>query len=348
MYQKEISKEKKAIIVFMLGLLYFFIDIMSVFLQPIILSCILAMMIHPIYAKLLVRLKNKKNLTAMIVTLSFIGLVVVPMALIITILIEQLYQIVGDLNLKETFSVVFSHESYVLYLKPVILEIENTINTKIDFLGLLTQLGKQAAQTIYSFSPSVLLGTANFIFDFGIMIVTFYFLLIEGPALVRVIFDISPLRETHERRLAIQFKKTIDASIHGYLLTSFAQALIATFFFKMSGFEVYVVLGVLTFFMSMVPIVGAAGVWVPIVVVLFFKDQTNLMILNLVGGIIVSIMDNFLKPIIIQGQIAIHPLLIFFSLFGAIQIFGPLGILFGPVITASLIAVIKIYREEFL
>ena len=66
------------------------------------------------------------------------------------------------------------------------------------------------------------------------------------------------------------------------------------------------------------------------------------------GAVVISGIDNIVKPLIIQERTKIHPLLIFFALFGGIKLFGPVGILFGPVITALFLACIRIYREDFL
>lgn len=149
-------------------------------------------------------------------------------------------------------------------------------------------------------------------------------------------------------RLAYQFTNTVQASVQGYLLTSLAQGVLAAIAFALTGIHSYVVLGVLTFFMSMVPVIGAAGVWLPVCVWLFLQGETGWGIFNLLyGTLIISGIDNILKPLIIQGRTHIHPLLIFFSIFGGIKLFGPLGLLFGPVVTAMLIATINIYRSEF-
>jgi predicted PurR-regulated permease PerM len=131
-------------------------------------------------------------------------------------------------------------------------------------------------------------------------------------------------------------------------VTGAVQGILAAIVFAIVGLKACVVLGVLTFFMSMVPIVGATAVWLPTCIWLFLQGQTWQGVVVLIGGVaLISLIDNFLKPLIMQGRIKVHPLLIFFSLFGGIKLFGPVGILFGPIITALLIAVIQIYREEY-
>ena len=100
--------------------------------------------------------------------------------------------------------------------------------------------------------------------------------------------------------------------------------------------------------MSMVPIVGATSVWLPMGVWFLIQGDThNGLIVLVYGALIISGIDNILKPLIMRGKVQIPILLIFFSLIGGMALFGPIGILFGPVITALFLACIRIYREEF-
>lgn len=344
----EIIREKKALILFLAALLIGFIYIMKPFLMPMILSAIIAVLFFPLYKVICNKTKNRCKISAFLTTLLVFFIIILPTAWVVAILINQIYNYIGTLDLKQTFSNFFSTEYYVAYIDPWIKEVETRLNTKINLLGVATDFGKELAKYIYSYSPSVLLGTANFVMNFFIMIVGLYFLLIEGPGLVKIFYDISPLRENHELRLSKRIKDTIDASVYGYLVTGLIQGVIAGIIFAFVGLDSFVILGTLTFFMSMVPIIGAAGVWVPACVWLFLAGQTwqGAVVLGS-GALIISTIDNFIKPIVIKGRAKIHPLLIFFSLFGGIKLFGPLGILFGPVITALLIATIKIFQEEF-
>lgn len=349
MYKLDLKKEKHSLIVFLLILLAAFYFLMRPFFYSLILAGIITALTYPLYDRLNRFFKNRRRLSALAMTFGLFFLFLLPSILVGSVLIDQIYDLVSTLNLQETFSDVFSHESYQKYITPWVLELETRFNIKIDLLALLTQAGKKAAGYFYRFSPKVLLGTFGFIFDFFIMIVTVYFLYLEGPKLFQVIMDLSPMRKTHELRLARKFTETIQATVYGYLVTSFVQGVLATVAFVVTGLKGSVVLGTLVFFMSMVPVIGATGVWLPVALWLFFKGEMGWGIFNVAyGALIISGIDNFLKPMIIQGKIKIHPLLIFFSLFGGIAFFGPLGILFGPVITALLIATIQIYRTEFL
>lgn len=344
----EIIKEKKSLIVFLLFLTVGFVYIMRPFIMPMLLAAILVTLFYPFYLKLKNKLK-KPRISALLTTLSVFFVLILPSIFVTTVLINQLYGFVGTLNFKDIFADLFLTDFYNQYLVPFIAELETRFQIKINIFGVLSEFGKQMAVYFYNYSPTVLLGTATFVFNFFIMIIGIYFLLLEGPTLLKIFLEISPLRETHDMRLFRRVKNTIDASVYGYLVTALVQGVIAAIIFSLVGLDSFVVLGTLTFFMSMVPILGAAGVWVPVCVWLFLQGETTHGVIVLIcGALLISGVDNFIKPLIIEGKTKIHPLLIFFSLFGGIAVFGPLGILFGPVITSLLLAAIHIYREEFI
>lgn len=347
MKSRDILRQRKALVFFLILLLIAFFYLIKPFLLPVILAVIITVLFYPVYQRILKAFGGRRKLAAFVSTLLVFVILVIPVSWIVAVLFNQLYGFVGTLDLKATFGRFFTAEFYVQYVKPWITQIEERFQVRINLLGVLTNFGKQVAHAVTSYSPAVLLGTATFLFDFFIMMFGIFFLFMEGPGLLKVFFDLSPLRETHERRLSGRVGEMIQATVYGYLVTSFVQGLIAWGIFAIVGIQTSVVLGALTFFMSMVPIVGAAGVWGPVCIWLFLQGLSWQGVVVLVGGVaLISGIDNFLKPLLIQGKTKIHPLLIFFSLFGGIQLFGPLGILFGPVITALLIATINLYREE--
>lgn len=344
----EIIKEKKSLIVFLVLLTVGFVYIMRPFIVPMVLAAIIVTLFYPVYLKLNSKFR-KQRLSALATTFIVFFVLIVPSIFLASMLINQLYGFVETLNLKDVYSNFFTTNFYNTYIVPFVSDLETRFQVKINIFGVLSEFGKQVAVYFYDYSPSVLLGTATFVFNFFIMMIGIYFLLIEGPALLKLFLVMSPLRETHDIRLFRRVKNTIDASVYGYLVTSLVQGVIAAIVFRIVGLDSFVVLGTLTFFMSMVPVIGAAGVWVPVCIWLFLQGETAHGVVVLIcGTFLISGVDNFIKPLIIQGKTKIHPLLIFFSLFGGIAVFGPLGILFGPVITSLLIAAIHIYREEFI
>ncbi|EKD52387.1 MAG: hypothetical protein ACD_62C00037G0001 [uncultured bacterium] len=347
MKSSELIREKRFIVILLLGLLLGFAYMIRPFLMSMLVAGIMAVVFYPLFNKLSVFLGNRRRMSALTMTIFILFMIIIPAGYVITVLIDQIYQYVGTLNLNELFSQLFTTNIYAEKIAPFLTDLEMRYQIKIDLFGMLTNLGKQVAGFIGSYSPSVLMGTAGFLFSFLITLVGIYFLFVDGPALVRLIFDLSPLQTRYQTRLARRLRDTLDACVYGYLVSGILLAFISSFMYGIVGIQAYVILGALTFFMSMVPIVGTLGVWVPVCVWLFSNGQVWEGVVVIVGGCVVAFIDYFAKPLIIKGKTQIHPLLIFFSLLGGIGMFGLLGVVFGPVITALMIAMIKIYQEEF-
>lgn len=354
-------RQKKSLIFLMLALFVLFGFLMRPFFKPIILASIIVILFYPVYSwlekkltPLLSRASGKHWLSPQYVssflsTLVVLVVLVFPSAWIITETVRQISDIINALNVQENVSQLLTAENYNLYVQPYLQRIESDYGIVVNLPKYATAMASWLTEVVSHAFPQIFIGTAGVVFNFFIMVVGVYFLFIEGPRLVRLAFDLSPLSVAHEKRLGRQFKNVIDATVLGYLVTSFVQGVLAAVMFKFTGLSSWVVLGAMTFFMSMVPIVGAAGVWIPVSLWFFLTGNYTGGIINVVwGAAVISGIDNFLKPIIIQGKTKIHPLLVFFSLFGGITFFGPIGIIFGPVVTSLLIASIRIYREEYL
>jgi predicted PurR-regulated permease PerM len=118
--------------------------------------------------------------------------------------------------------------------------------------------------------------------------------------------------------------------------------------YLIAGVPLAVFFGVLTGFCAMIPVVGAGLVWLPIGIFVFTQDTSWGIFLLVWGFFLVSLIDNFLKPILIGSRARIPILLIFCSIIGGANVYGVTGLLVGPILIAVLLAFITIYRESYL
>lgn len=347
MIQPVSKSERFSLGIFLLFQLFIFYFLMKPFIMLILLAATIVILSYKPYEYLNRLFKDRRRLSALLMTFLVFLILIWPLALLGTIFFDQIFTLLKDLNLRETFAQFYASEFYKGFLEPMFLRIEGYFGTKIDLLGYLNQFLKEAAITLSKYSPKVVLSTAHYLFAFFVMMITIFFLYVEGPKLFRLLLDISPMRDAHELQLVGQFKTTVRATLWGTLVTSFIQAILATIGYLICQVPIAFLLGVVTFFVSMIPFIGTAGVWVPVCIWLFFSGKVGYGIFLLIYGLlVVGLVDNIVKPLFIRGRNKNHPLLIFFSLLGGIALMGPFGIIFGPVITASLIATISIYREE--
>lgn len=341
--------EKKAFVVVLVVLGVFFLVLLRPVFVPLFLGAILAILLYPTYSFFLRVFRNRRYVASFFSTLLVFLILVLPFSLILALIVNEAFKLLSTMDIGGVAVLFTSQDLYQEYINPAVLFLEERFHLHVDLVGIASRFGGELARTLYKFSPDVLGQTASFLFGFFVMHVSLFFLFIEGGNVVRTILDLSPLKARYEEKLAGEFRNMIYATIYGYLVTALIQGILAGLGFWMAGVAAPLVFGTLCFFMSLVPIIGATSVWLPISVWLLIRGETGAGVLLIVWGVFfISMVDNIIKPWIMRGKAKIHILLIFFSLLGGITLFGPVGILFGPVITSLFLACVRIYREDFL
>lgn len=186
------------------------------------------------------------------------------------------------------------------------------------------------------------------IFGSLIMIIALYFFLLDGPNMINAIQGLSPLDDQHEKELVDEFGRVSRAVVVATLLSALVQGVLAGIGFYLCGFESVFLLTMLTTALALVPFVGAASVWVPASLYLYFvqNDMAAAIGLAIYGVAIISMADNVIKPLVLHGQSKLHPLLALLSVLGGVSALGPIGLLVGPMVVAFLQTLLKILQRE--
>jgi predicted PurR-regulated permease PerM len=169
--------------------------------------------------------------------------------------------------------------------------------------------------------------------------------------MLEAIIRISPLEEQHVRELAAEFDRACRAIVSATLLSAIVQGLLAGIGFYVCGLRSSVaLLTLLTMVLALVPFTGAAAVWIPVSLYLFFVQGSTVAAVGLAlyGALVVSTSDNVIKPIVLHGQSKLHPLLALLSVLGGIQALGPIGIVVGPMVVVFLQTLLKIIHRELM
>jgi predicted PurR-regulated permease PerM len=163
------------------------------------------------------------------------------------------------------------------------------------------------------------------------------------------LIQISPLEEQHVRELVSEFDRACRAIVSATLLSAIAQGLLAGIGFYIAGLRGSVaLLTVLTMVLALVPFTGAAAVWLPVSLYLYFYQGATWAAIGLAiyGAVIISGADNVIKPLVLHGQSNLHPLLALLSVIGGIKALGPVGILVGPMVVVFLLVLMRIVHRE--
>jgi predicted PurR-regulated permease PerM len=177
-------------------------------------------------------------------------------------------------------------------------------------------------------------------------IVTFY---MEGPRLLQVFANLSPMDDSYEGRLFDVFKEFATNLVLGSLATAVLQGIVASIGYLIVGVDGVIFFGLMTALFSFVPVVGTVLVWLPLSLAVGI-DSGWMWGGFLIGWSVVftGTVDNLVKPLFLRGSSNIHPLLIFLAVFGGLAWMHLPGILVGPVLVAFFLSLYTIYCEDYL
>jgi len=341
--------ERRTFIYFLFLLSLALLFLFKPFLMPIILAIVLVVLFYPLYAALLKLTRGHPYLASFLTTFSMTAFLFVPATLMASLVTHQLVGMVGSItNFIEQDAWTQQIDQWNVHFQTLLTQLEQTFQIQINLRGMATNAVKGLAVYVYQYSPSVVTQTFSFFLQAFVMLVVVFFLFVEGKKLYREFILISPLRDEHENELAAEMKGMIYAVVYGSFFTALVQCFLATLAFYFLGVPGFLVWGALTFLLAFVPIVGAAGVWIPATIILFLSGNTTQgIILAIYGTLIISGIDNVLKPLLIRGRSNLHPVILFLAIMGGLQWVGPLGILLGPVVVAVFLAALKIYKKDY-
>jgi predicted PurR-regulated permease PerM len=172
-----------------------------------------------------------------------------------------------------------------------------------------------------------------------------FFFLVDGDAMIRRARRFIPLEEAYKERLVNHLSGIARAIVFGTTMNALLQGLVLGIGFGIAGLPSPVVFGVLAALVAMLPVGGAALVWIPAVLWLFFDGRWGYGIFLVVWGAMMSLLDSFLKPLLISGRAPISTLVVFIGVLGGIAAFGAIGIIAGPLILSLVLALIEFAEE---
>ena len=225
----------------------------------------------------------------------------------------------------------------------------DTANPTDEEMDQLRNNLRSAAGPALELGGETMVLAGRVVFGVLIMIAALFFFLAEGSKMVEALIRISPLEEQHVRELVAEFDRACRAIVSATLLSAIVQGLLAGIGFYVAGLRGSVaLLMLLTMVLSLVPFTGAAAVWIPTSLYLYFYEGnlTAAIGLALYGALIVSTSDNFIKPLVLSGQSNLHPLLALLSVLGGLQALGPIGIVVGPMAVVFLQTLLKLLQRE--
>lgn len=218
--------------------------------------------------------------------------------------------------------------------------------TKMQLLSdeNLLAFQKKAATIV----PTILNSSANILSNFAVMFFLLYFLLVNGRETEKFLDRFIPLKDENIDMLGNETRNMIKANAIGIPVLAIIQGIVATIGYAIFGVKDFVLWGFLTGICSMLPVVGTAIIWVPLVLYLYAINKSGAALgLLLYAAIIITNVDYAARLTILKKLMNIHPLVTVFGVIVGIGLFGFWGVIFGPLFISYFIILVKIYINEF-
>jgi len=336
----------------LLALLYQIGVIFAPFLLPVLWAAILSHVTFPLHLRLTALLKGRETLSAALLTLGILALVVVPVGVLASRLIQEAgsaYDIItawvqagGAKQLPAMLATLPFGSAFQELLGRVFVSPE-------DLEFFLLQSSKTVSGFVVEqgagFAKNAFLLVANFL----VALVTLFFFFKDGARFLEGLYRIIPLEDGHKKKIIARLDQTITAVVKGTVITAIVQGLLAGLAYAALGVSGPVALMAITIVLAPLPFGGTALIWGPVALYLFWTAPLWKAIAMLVWGAgVVTTVDNFLKPMLIGQGAKLPVIFLFFSILGGLNAYGLIGLFLGPILLAILLTAIQIYREEYL
>jgi predicted PurR-regulated permease PerM len=315
--------------------------------SALLLAGVLAVVLAPLQRRLSRWLGGREGVAAGILVVAVLLLLVGPLLGLTAFLAKEATE--GVRFILETVR----SEGFTGLLEKLPGPLDGYANRMLAWLGDLgqfvqkhvTEHGGKAASAV----AAAVVATGSLVFDLVMMLIALYFLLVGGKDFLNWLDSVSPLRPGQTKELVAEFRKVAYAVIVATVATAAVQAVVAFVGYLIAKVPHPVFFATLTFFVALIPAIGAAGVCLFAALILLVTGHPYMsLFLAVYGVLVVGLIDNVVKPLLIKGELEMGGAVVFFALIGGIAAFGMVGLLIGPLAVASFLTLLRMYRRDFI
>ena len=305
----------------LLGLTVLSFFVVRPFLIALVSAFILSYLVKPIYTK--IESVSNKHISAILTIILSIGILIVPIILIGTSLVNQAQDSLDVTNIQSAI------DNKIASLK--IFERFNidVIELKERVLEIIISIAGKTVTQIPSIAISLL-----------IMVLATYYMLTNWSILVSKIKEFIPFK--NKEKLVVEISKASKQIIFGYMLIASLEFVVAAIGFYIAGISNYLLLPALISMLAFIPGMGPGLVWIPTTLIMFFTGNIFAGVVILITGLTISLLiETMLYGKIIGDRASIHPLIMLIGILGGVPLFGVFGFIIGPLILTYTIKILE-------
>jgi predicted PurR-regulated permease PerM len=326
-----------------------FVVVILPFYSAIFWAVILAVIFHPAHSRIEGLVGRRRSLAAALSVLMCVCLVIVPGMLVLSALVQEassLYERLDRGEIDIWHALTQAKAALPVYVQ----EWLDTMNLKQQFTDPDTELssaimegGRFFAGRAFSLGQNAL----QFFIAFGVMLYLLFFLFRDGRAITVMVRRAIPLSDDHTRQFTAKFASVVRATMRGNIIIALVQGTIGGLTFWALGIEPALLWGVVMTLLSLLPVIGAALVWLPAAVYLaLIGAWVKVAVLVVVGGFVISLVDNLLRPLLVGKETRMPDYVVLISTIGGISLIGINGFVIGPLFAALFISAWAIFIDE--
>jgi predicted PurR-regulated permease PerM len=318
-------------------------------LQPfatvILWAAVLALMFMPLHRKLLARTHRPNLAAAITVVIALLG-VLLPLA-VLSIAVANEVGTMMDEGPARWNAWLESPGN-----RDRLTRLQADLAGRFPFAGRLDETSLKATlaplgEKLLAFSVGFAGGLLRGVVRFVVILFSLFFLLRDGDRFEAGLRHLLPLSRSQSDRLLARTAEIVEASVLGVVVVASIQGAIGGVTFAFLGLPSPILWGVVMAFFAMIPMLGAGVIWLPASIVLLVTGAAGKAIaLAAVGTLLISTIDNFLRPRLVGGRTGLHELVIFFAVLGGLKLFGLVGLLVGPAVLAVAWSLLELFRAR--
>ncbi|MGB9707713.1 MAG: AI-2E family transporter [Candidatus Pacearchaeota archaeon] len=328
------TSRKTFAVVILIGLLILAFFLIKPFIVAVIFGLVLAFILAPLYKQILKLVKNP-TAASLIITIVTVLVLAVALYFIAQITIKEAFNLYIEIQKIDFYTLINGFLSRIFETPDLSRQITTTIQQAII---TLTSSFTENVGKVLTDAPTIIL-------QLFVVFFVAYYSLKEGPKITNYIKEILPFTSEVNERLIKRSKEISSATIYGQVVVGIIQGAVAGVGFYIFGAPSPLFFTLLAILLSIIPFIGPAFVWVPVsIVMIAMGNTTNGILMFIFGVLVVSWIDNIIKPGIVGKKGKINEVVALIGMLGGLALIGPVGIIVGPLVLEYLLIFIELYR----
>jgi len=305
---------------------------LTIFIPGLLGGITLYILSRSMYFQLIFKRKWKKGWTALLFIISYLVIIAIPVYVSVTLASPKI-------------SAIAENQQQVI---EGIQSVSAKVQEKTGITILSSESAKNIAQKISAFIPTIINSTMALLTNLIIMFFLLYYLLVQGREMEMYLGKVIPLKHDNVNLLAGETKMMIRANALGIPIICVVQGAFATLGYWIFGIEDWGLWGFVTGVFAFFPLVGTMIIWVPLVGYLFIHGSNWPAIgLTIYSFVVTGNVDYLARLKLMKYMGDVHPVITVLGVIVGLNLFGFMGLIFGPLLISYFLIMVKIYINEF-